>query len=387
MKTPLFLLLFILLPLSAQEVTLAPEDLYIETDEEGFHLWVKKQPDINSVMITESTEDPEDERSVFAYRAFDYNEINGSEKRILNGEFLDAGYNFLLDSTPEDHELLGEAFHIYIPSSVTYGYPWSREGQVDIGEGSWINLRTFPLPFGDYSEGFSDNPFIFATRMPEPEIAAPEEEVSVAAALLPETPAVPAASDESVFEEVARETDGEFATEVNGDGAVDRIGKILDKYKGKEVDLALVVDTTVSMKDDVEFIRKRLIPLVEEKIEGFKSVRIGLVLYRDYKESYLTRSYPLEEHFGETQRILDSIKVAGGRDIPEAVFEGLWEAQTAYDWQGEEKIIVQIGDAPPHDEPRGEVTREMVYEYAREEGISIYPILLEDEKRTSSAKS
>lgn len=358
----IFLLLIIVSPYS-QDLTLLSNDTYIVKieGEEGLHLYIKGKPDVKSVMLTESTEDPTGERSVFALRDFDFNETVSNEIRILNGTELDKSYNFLIDSTLEENEIFGEAYHIYIPRGVSFGYPWSREGQIDIGAGSWINIRTFPLPYGDYSQGFEENPFIVRLH----------EEVSD----------IP--KDETIFEEIARETDGDYSEEFDGDGAVGKIGEILDKYAGQDVDLALVIDTTVSMKDDVEFIRQKLIPLVKAKIEGFKSVRIGVILYRDYKEAYLTKRFDFVDNFNKVQLILDSIKVAGGRDIPEAVFEAIYDAQVKMNWENSAKIIVQVGDAPPHPEPRGDVTSDMVYEMSRENNITIYPILLKDEKRTS----
>lgn len=368
MKRVALLILFTLqlIYLSAQsDLTLLPEDTYIESreGETGLHLFIKKKGDVESILLTESTKDPDKERSVFALRDFDVNETVKDEVRILNGTRLDPKYNFLIDSTAEPNEILGEAFHIYIPRGVTYGYPWSREGQMDMGEGTWLNIRTFTNQFGNYEGGeFFDNPFII--RLFE-EIIEPE---------------IP--KDETIFEEIARETEGDYSEEFDGDGAVDRIGEILDKYEGMDVDLALVVDSTISMKDDVEFIRQKLIPLVKRKIAGFKSVRIGVLLYRDYKEAYLTRKFDFVDNFDKVQMILDSIKVAGGRDIPEAVFEALYDAQTTMEWKNEAKLIVQVGDAPPHPEPRGDVTKEMVYEESRTRDIAIYPILLMDEKRS-----
>lgn len=365
------LLSLLILPAYSQlsELTLLSEDTYIVAieGESGLHLFVNKKDDIKSILLTESTEDPDKERSVFALRDFDENITVKDEDRLLDGILLDKKYNFLIDSTTEENEIFGEAFHIYIPKGVSYGYPWSREGQIDMGEGSWLNIRTFPLEYGNYDQGFQDNPFII--RLFE-EVVEPE--------IIPE--------EETIFEEIARETDGDYSEEFDGDGAVGKIGEILDRYKGMDVDLALVIDSTISMKDDVEFIRQKLIPLVKNKIAGFKSVRIGVMLYRDYKEAYLTRKFDFVENFDKAQMILDSIKVAGGRDIPEAVFEALYDAQTTMSWENSAKLIVQVGDAPPHPEPRGEITSEMVYEMSREKNIAIFPILLKDEKRTSMEK-
>jgi hypothetical protein len=346
----------------ADTLKIEPTETYIEKidGEDGFHLYIKARDGIGSIMLTDSTKDPEDLRSVFALRDFDENPTVKDEIRILDGTILDSKYNFLISSTPRENDILGSAFYIYIPRGVTYGYPWSREGQIDILEGSWINIRTFALPYGDYSGGFMDNPFIIRTMAVEEE---PEPVIK-----------------EDIFSEIASETDGYFTEEINGDGAVDVINKILEDYKGKDIDVVLVVDTTISMKDDIEFIRKRLVPLVKEKIETFGKVRVGVVLYRDYKEAYLTKKYDFQTNLDMVQLILDNAKVAGGRDIPEAVFEGIYEAQTNLVWESPNRIIIQIGDAPPHPEPRGDVTPEMVYNKASELGIKIYPILLEDKK-------
>ncbi|MGL1890449.1 MAG: VWA domain-containing protein [Spirochaetaceae bacterium] len=344
------------------DLILLSEDTYIESKdgEDGLHLFVRKKDGIESILLTDSTEDPTNERSVFALKDFDINETVKGEIRLLNGIQLDPSYNFLIDSTVEVNEVFGFAFHIYIPRGVSYGYPWSREGQIDMGEGSWLNIRTFPIKYGDYDQGFQDNPFII--RLHE-EVIKPEP-------------------TENIFEEIARETNGDYSEEFDGDGAVDKIGEILDRYTGQDVDLALVVDTTISMKDDVEFIRQKLIPLVQKKIESFKSVRIGVILYRDYKEKYLTLKYDFVDDFEKVQMILNSIKVVGGRDIPEAVFEALYAAQTTLEWKNSAKIIVQVGDAPPHPEPRGEITSEMVYQMSRDNKITIFPIMLKDKKRT-----
>jgi hypothetical protein len=39
-------------------------------------------------------------------------------------------------------------------------------------------------------------------------------------------------------------------------------------------------------------------------------------------------------------------------------------------------MIILIGDAPPHPRPRGAVTREQVFEQARERSISVNTIIL-----------
>jgi hypothetical protein len=132
-------------------------------------------------MLTDSSKDPEGREDSFTLRSFDYNKVNGDEKRLLNGEFLEQGkgYYFLIDSTTEMSPVFNEeAFKVYVPPSVTYGYPWSREGQLAIGRGSWLNIRAFALPFADYSGLYLDNPFILNMKElpPLPPIAIEVEE-------------------------------------------------------------------------------------------------------------------------------------------------------------------------------------------------------------------
>jgi Mg-chelatase subunit ChlD len=100
------------------------------------------------------------------------------------------------------------------------------------------------------------------------------------------------------------------------------------------------------------------------------------VLYRDYFEEYLTRVLPFTEDLEALQKRIDGVRVAGGRDIPEAVHEALEAAIRGYEWQADSRIIVLVGDAPPHPRPRGKVTEESVKREAKEKGIALYTIIL-----------
>ncbi|MDA3810362.1 MAG: VWA domain-containing protein [Spirochaetaceae bacterium] len=368
MKRLLFLLFsfFCSLVLLSSEAPLkiVPGDAYIELDPQGgFNLWIKKKEGLGSIMLTDSSKDPEGREDSFTLRSFDYNKVNGDEKRLLNGEFLEQGkgYYFLIDSTTEMSPVFNEeAFKVYVPPSVTYGYPWSREGQLAIGRGSWLNIRAFALPFADYSGLYLDNPFIL--NMKE---------------LPPLSPiAIEVEEEEGVFEKMASATEGEFNVVKDGDDAVDKIAELLEKTEGPDIDLVLVVDTTVSMKDDVSFIRNKLVPIVKTKIATFEEFRIGIVLYRDYKEEYLTKVFKFESDLDIVQGRLNRITVSGGRDLPEAVYEGLYEAIESFDWHASSRLIIQVGDALPHEIPKGLITKDMVFAYAREKKIAIYPILL-----------
>ena len=330
------------------DLVIEPGDAYIELSEgtDGFDLYVRAKDGLGSVLITESTADPEKRADSFAFRAWDYNGVNGDEKRILNGKVLESSrpLYFLLDSTPEENDLLGRAYRIHIPFLLTYGYPWSREGQVEVHRGTWLNIRTFERPYADYEGTWKDNPFVLSMKeLPPPP---PPEVLTVA---------------EGPVEDIEE--------------AMERIADIIG-LSGGNIDVVLAVDTTVSMKDDIGFIRESLVPLVRNRVEGFDSFRVGLVLYRDYKEAYLTRTKPFSNDLDVLQERLDAVNVAGGRDIPEAVDEGIYAGLTEFDWEAPERVIIQVGDAPAHEEPQGAITHDMVEEEAARLGVSIHPIRL-----------
>ncbi len=148
------------LRIKALDVRLVPEKA---ENGGGYHLFIKKRPGIESILLTETTKDPAGKSDNYAYRAKEYNPINGDEIRYLNGQPLvseGAKYS-LLDSTAEPDEKFGEAFHIYIPQTLVYGYEWSRHGEIEIGKGTFINIRSFEKPYADYTGAFMDSPFMF----------------------------------------------------------------------------------------------------------------------------------------------------------------------------------------------------------------------------------
>jgi len=160
------------------------------------------------------------------------------------------------------------------------------------------------------------------------------------------------------------------------DDLVEKIETILDREKGKSLDLVLCLDTTNSMKDDIDAIRAKLIPMLEGLIGSFPDFRIGMVLYKDYHEEYLTRVIPFTRNFESVRKQLNSIRVRGGRDIPEAVYEALNEAAIKFLWEAESRQIILIGDAPPHPRPRGKITKETVDAAVLQRNVTVNAIIL-----------
>ena len=382
------LILFYSYPLlfSNPDLAVSPGEIVIEQGiDSGYHLWIKKKSDILSVLITESTADPNNREHSYSLRAEQYNSINGDERRILNGEFLDphAGIYSLIDSTPEKHETLGDAFHIFIPYIVVYGYSWNRQGEIQVLDGTFLNVRSFNLPYADYSGPFSDNPFIMKlVQLPrEKEEDITEEDIPeeympkeyIPAEDIPEE-YMPEAVEK--FTDIAEKSGGKAVLSKGKEDLVDRIAAFIDESEGDTLDLVLALDTTRSMRDEMPVLKEKIVPFLSEHTERFSRYRVGLIYYRDYYEDYLVKPFPFSDNLDVIQRNIDSVQVNGGRDNPEAVYEALYKSLHYYDWTADTKLVILIGDAPPHPRPRGNITKEMVFQDAGALNIKINTIIL-----------
>lgn len=362
---------------AASPLGLGPSDLRIEQYADGgYHLYVRAKPGLGSVLLTESTKDPGLKADNYAYRSPEWNAVNGDEKRLLDGAFIPPERKIysLVDSTPEPDAQFGQAFHIFIPWVVDWGYSWGRNGQTFIADGSFVNIRAFAKAYADYTGAFRDNPYLVKVTQVPHTPAAP-----------PESPAKPEAKPDlcrympqtvSAFEGVAAAGKGVSSFASGADDVVPKIAAILDRAKGKSLDLVVCLDTTDSMQDDIASVKRDLPALVREKLGDFKEFRIGFVLYKDYFEEYLNKKYDFTRDFGVFAAELAAVKVGGGRDIPEAVYEALYAALTEYPWAAEKKIVLLIGDAPPHPIPRGKIDRAMVEAESERRKIEMDVIIL-----------
>ncbi|MDR2588814.1 MAG: VWA domain-containing protein [Spirochaetales bacterium] len=344
-------------------LSITSADIRIDVDTmSGYHLKIRKKPGMQSVMLTESTEDPARRSASFAYKTSLYNTINGNERRLLNGEELKrSGEYFLIDSTPESDPLFGEAFHIFIPYILDYGYPWSRQGEVMAVDGAYMSIRAFGKPFADYTGGFQDNPFVL--RIVQQPLEGPREENFL-----------PAAIDS--FSQIAAGGAGRLVKSRGQEDMLAKIMDIVDSQRGPTLDLVLALDTTRSMHDDLPYLKEQFVPLLAKKLTRFTSYRIGIIVYRDYNEEYLTRPAAFTNDLNQIQNTLDSAKAAGGGDTPEAVHEALYTGITHYGWSAASRLIILIGDAPAHPRPRGKITLDMVRAGAAEKKISLYMLIL-----------
>lgn len=385
-----------------QQLRITAGNVRLVRDEKngGYHLYVKKLPNVNSILLTETTKDPEGKSDSYAYRAQEYNSINGDEIRYLDGKKLEsegAKYS-LVDSTPENTSFFGPAFHIYIPETIVYGYEWSRNGQITIGKGTFINIRSFEKPYADYTGDYMDSPFMFDLKVTKRVVKKPAPKVQPKPDPEPINEPEPVDEPETVltddYNPVASEKFKEFSDDIiyskGPETIIEDIRGLLDDIEDKDnLDLVFAIDATGSMKNDLDKLKTDMYPLLTELFGNTPGARVGLLFYRDYGDTFKymdlpVKVFPFTSNFTSFSKNLNSIRIYGkeGGDIPEAVYEAMYASCEFYSWRNTaQKKIILIGDAEPHPTPRGigRYSKDYVMGIAESRKIKIHSILLPKE--------
>lgn len=400
------------------------QDMRLERDAGGWHLYIREKAGISSVLLTETTKDPEGKADSYAYRAESFNPVNGNEKRILNGVLLTSEFAKygIIDSTPEADEAFGSTFHLYIPKKLVYGYPWARNGEVEVKRGTFINIRAFEKPYADYSGNYADNPFMFdfkapaknETERPKQTEQSPLREPPKPPLPIPETreteygnpketpsEKAPEILPEILTDEYSPYTAAAFTEIASGlvtysrgpSSIIDDVLRSIHKLnKDRPADLVFAVDATGSMWDDIEKLQKELVPALTAELKERAPIRLGLLFYRDYTDNFRFRGLPVQfndftEDSGIFFKKLNAMHIPKdssiGGDTPEAVYEALYASLEFYQWSpAAQRKIILIGDAEPHPAPRGRrgISKKLVEETARKKNITIDCIIIPDGK-------
>jgi hypothetical protein len=147
----------------------------------------------------------------------------------------------------------------------------------------------------------------------------------------------------------------------------------------KRADLAFIVDATGSMGDEIAFLKKDLINILD-RVKGGQSdieLRTGTVFYRDQGDEYVTKFSDFTRDYRETVRYISMQYARGGGDIPEAVHTALEAGLKDLSWNlnARARVAFLILDAPAHRDHQGviESLQASIKRYA-ESGIKIIPV-------------
>ncbi len=142
----------------------------------------------------------------------------------------------------------------------------------------------------------------------------------------------------------------------------------------QKLDLSFVIDATGSMGDEMQYISKELLDIIENINRDYPKIdiRVAITLYRDKGDDYLIRNFDFDDNI---QRVVANLKkqtASGGGDYPEAMEKGLFKGLNNL-WQRDSiKIMFLLADAPPHQQNIKDIKR--VITKARAKGVRIYPI-------------
>jgi len=132
------------------------------------------------------------------------------------------------------------------------------------------------------------------------------------------------------------------------------------------LDIVFVFDSTSSMAEVLRQVKYKIENLIAVFKQLVPTCRIGLVTYRDAGQEFVTRTHPLSHGTISLNGFLRQIQAEAGGDYAEAVDEGLRAAIQEMKWRPKaKKIIVLMGDAPPHAETVTDCSR-MVVQFHKE---------------------
>lgn len=144
------------------------------------------------------------------------------------------------------------------------------------------------------------------------------------------------------------------------------------------LDLMLVVDTTGSMSDELEYLKAELQNVVGRVKDANPNldVRLSANYYRDKGDIYVVRSFPFTKDINEVTEQIDAQRSGGGGDYPEAVDQALEDALENHDWRdsARARLLFLVLDAPPHQEQAVLTRMQKLTQLAAEKGIRIIPL-------------
>jgi len=145
-----------------------------------------------------------------------------------------------------------------------------------------------------------------------------------------------------------------------------------------KLDLMFTTDTTGSMADELEYLKKELGNVIERvagENEGL-DIRLSVNFYRDEGDDYVVRDFPFSGDVDEVLLQLDQQFSDGGGDYPEAVHTALANSVSDHEWREDAvKLLFLTLDAPGHSEVGG-VPESIVGSTvaAAENGVRIIPV-------------
>jgi hypothetical protein len=147
------------------------------------------------------------------------------------------------------------------------------------------------------------------------------------------------------------------------------------------VDMVFLLDATGSMGDEIEKVKASVGSIAQriEQLPGSSAPRFGLVAFRDRGDEFVTRSWDFTSNIQQFSANLSGVYAGGGGDMPESVNAGLHDAIHLPGWTDNStgrhlRMIVLVGDAPPHIDYQDDYRYPDLLQEASADGIKIFPV-------------
>ena len=147
----------------------------------------------------------------------------------------------------------------------------------------------------------------------------------------------------------------------------------------KKADVAFIVDATGSMGDEIAFLKKDLMNILD-RVKGGQSdieLRTATVFYRDEGDEYVTKHSDFTGDYKKTIQYIAMQNANGGGDLPEAVHKALEAGLQNLSWNmsARARVAFLVLDAPAHQDHQGVIeSLQTSIEHYAAYGIKIIPV-------------
>jgi von Willebrand factor type A domain len=180
---------------------------------------------------------------------------------------------------------------------------------------------------------------------------------------------------------------GPFVVDVDGTTEQFSIGNDVDVLlpdaravpENVPVEVLFLLDTTGSMGDEIDQLKTTIDSVVQRlnDLPGTGEVRLGMTLYRDENDAFVTANYDFTNNIGSFRKALAQVTADGGGDEPEALDEAFADALAKPHWSAPGKaiqLVFLVADAPPHVDRPVQIPYTASMKDAASRGIKVFPI-------------
>ena len=143
------------------------------------------------------------------------------------------------------------------------------------------------------------------------------------------------------------------------------------------VDIAVMVDATGSMSDEIDFLKIELENVLRNTFTQYPDLDLhaGSVFYRDKTDEYIVRHLDFQTDLVKVLNFIKLQRASAGGDVPEAVDLALQSALDSLHWSAtaRTRILFVVTDAPPHDESKEKIFK--LIQKAAAKGVRIVPVI------------